>query len=101
LTVLRKDGTIFARYPHSEDTIGQKMPPGSPWYRLAENGGVYRFEGGNDGGTRIEAVHPLADFPLVVDVTISEAAALANWRRQATLIAIGTACMVLGFVVLF
>ena len=44
-------------------------------------------------------MHPLADYPLVVDVTISEAAALANWRRQSTFIAIGAVCVVLGFVV--
>ena len=48
-----------------------------------------------------KSVHPLADYPLVVDVAISEAAALANWRRQSTFIAIGAVCAVLGFIVLF
>jgi hypothetical protein len=32
VTVLRRDGTIFARYPRLEENIiGQKMPAGSPW----------------------------------------------------------------------
>jgi len=32
VTVVRQDGTIFARYPHvEEDSIGRKMPAGSPW----------------------------------------------------------------------
>ncbi len=102
VTVLRQDGTIFARYPRvQEDIIGHKMPAGSPWYRLAGSGGIFRSEEDATGITRVELVHPLADYPLVVDVTISEAAALANWRRQSTFIAIGAVCAVLGFIVLF
>src|SRR6202011_4171420 len=105
-TVLRRDGTIFARYPRLEENIiGQKMPAGSPWHLLAESGGVFRSEedapGITTGITWVESVHPLADYPLVVDVAISEAAALANWRRQSTFIAIGAVCAVLGFIVLF
>ncbi|HEX3414795.1 MAG TPA: response regulator [Stellaceae bacterium] len=100
--VLRQDGTIFARYPRvQEDSIGQKMPAGSPWYRLAGSGGIFRSEEDATGITWLESVHPLADYPLVVDVAISEAAALANWRRQSTFIAIGAVCAVLGFIVLF
>jgi len=102
VTVLRQDGTIFARYPRLEENIiGQKMAAGSPWHRLAESGGVFRPEEDATGITWVESVHPLADYPLVVDVTISEAAALANWRRQSTFIAIGAVCAGLGFIVLF
>jgi signal transduction histidine kinase/CheY-like chemotaxis protein len=102
VTVLRQDGTIFARYPRvEEDSIGHKMPAGSPWYRLAGSGGIFRSEEDATGITWVESVHPLADYPLVVDVAISEAAALANWRRQSTFIAIGAVCAVLGFIVLF
>jgi signal transduction histidine kinase/CheY-like chemotaxis protein len=102
VTVLRQDGTIFARYPRVEEhIIGQKMPAESPWYRLAGGGGIFRSEEDATGITWVESVHPLADYPLVVDVAISEAAALANWRRQSTFIAIGGVCAVLGFIVLF
>ncbi|MGA7260992.1 MAG: response regulator [Stellaceae bacterium] len=102
VTVLRQDGTIFARYPRvEEDIVGQKMPAASPWYRLAESGGTFRSQEDAAGITRVDAVRPLTDYPLVVDVTISEAAALANWRRQSRLIAIGAVCAVLGFMVLF
>jgi signal transduction histidine kinase/CheY-like chemotaxis protein len=102
VTVLRQDGTIFARYPRvEEDIIGQKMPTASPWHRLSGSGGIFRPQENATGITRIESVHPLSDYPLVVQVTISEAAALANWRRQSTLIAIGAVCAVLGFIVLF
>ncbi|MBV9199861.1 MAG: hypothetical protein JOY83_09045, partial [Alphaproteobacteria bacterium] len=96
VTVLGRNGTRFARYPRAENSISRALPPHQP----AERGGIYRFEG-SDGATFAEATHPLADYPLVVAVTISEAAALANWRRQSTFIAIGAACAVLGFAALF
>ena len=101
--VLRRDGTIFARYPHTEDMMGKKMPGESPWYGLVAegSGGTYRSPGYVDGITRVVSVHPLHDYPLVVDVTISEEAALADWRRQAVFIGVGTLCAVFGFVLLF
>src|SRR5208283_3174008 len=72
------------------------------WYRIvAEGGGTYRSPGYIDGITRLVSVHPLHDYPLVVDVTISEDAALANWRRMSTLIAVGTLCAILGFFALY
>jgi signal transduction histidine kinase/CheY-like chemotaxis protein len=100
--VLRRDGTIVARHPHTEDMMGKKMPAESPWYRLvAEGGGTYRSPGYIDGITRVVSVHPLRDYPLVVDVTIAEHAALAHWRRQSTFIGVGAFCAVLGLVLLF
>jgi PAS domain S-box-containing protein len=102
VTVLRRDGTFLARYPRNEKEIGATMPKESPWYaRVAENGGTYRSPGYFSGVVRVVSVHPLRDFPLVVDVTISEDEALAQWRRQSTFIALGALCAVIGFVVLF
>ena len=67
------------------------MPASSPWYRLvSEGGGHYRSPGYFDGEARLVAVRPLRDYPLVVNVALSEKAALAKWRRRATFIGIGT-----------
>src|SRR5207248_9946325 len=63
--------------------------------------GIVRSEVMAAGIACVASVHPPADYPLVVDVTISEAAALANWRRQSTFVAYGAVCAVLGFIVLF
>ena len=102
VTVLQRDGTVVARYPHTERQMGERMPAQSPWYALvAEGGGAYRSPGYLDGVTRIVAVRPLRDYPLVVDVTIAEDTALAHWRRQAAFIGIGALCAVIGFAVLF
>ena len=89
--LLRNDGTVILRHPDSEDRAGETMPAGSPWYRLvSQAGGIYRSPGYFDGKARIVAVRPLSDYPLVVNVAISETAALASWHRHAIFIGIGT-----------
>jgi diguanylate cyclase (GGDEF)-like protein len=89
--LLHSDGTVLVRYPDALDRDDQKMPPQSPWYKLvASGGGNYRSPGYFDGDARYVSVRPLHDYPLVVDVAVTETAALANWYRRATLIGIGT-----------
>ncbi|MGH6727356.1 MAG: bifunctional diguanylate cyclase/phosphodiesterase [Pseudolabrys sp.] len=93
---LHRDGTVIARYPDPKDRAYEKMPPGSPWYRLVEQGGgQYRSPGYFDSKPRLVAVHPLQDYPLVVNIGVSEAAALASWRIQATILGVGTLLVML------
>jgi PAS domain S-box-containing protein len=100
--VFRRDGTMLARYPAVESKMGEKLAPQSPFYaRVEEGGGTYRSPGYVDGIARVVSVHPLRDFPLVVTVSMSEDAVLANWRRQSIFIALGTLCTVIGFALLF
>ena len=88
--LLHHDGRIILRYPDTVDRSAEKMPEGSPWYKLvAQGGGHYRSPGYFDNEPRFVSVQPLHDCPLVIDVAISEAAALANWYHRATLIGIG------------
>jgi diguanylate cyclase (GGDEF)-like protein len=82
--LLRADGTVLVRYPDATNLIGEKIPPFSPWYELVnEGGGYYRSPGYFDGVARQIAARPLPDYPLVVNVAVSEGAALAAWRIQA------------------
>jgi diguanylate cyclase (GGDEF)-like protein len=93
---LRKDGTVILRYPDHSDRIGVKLPEASPWYGLvAQGGGNYRSSGYFDGEARLVAVRPLGDYPLVINVAVSETEALATWRIQAITIGIGTLLLVL------
>jgi PAS domain S-box-containing protein len=102
VTVLRRDGTIIARYPHTENQMANKMPAASPWYaRVGAGGGTYRSPGYLDGITRIVQVRPMSDYPLVVDVTVSEDEALVHWRRQSIFIGILAISAICGFVLLF
>ena len=98
---LRKDGTVIVRYPDSKNRAGEKLPAGSPWHLLvSQGGGDYRSPGYFDGEARQVAVRPLHDYPLVVNVAVSETAALATWRIQAITIGIGTLLVMLCLVFL-
>ena len=100
--MLRRDGTILARHPDSFDRSGIKMPERSPWYALvAAGGGNYRSPGFFDGRPRYVAVQPLREYPLVINVAVSEDAALANWYRWAFLMSIGTLLALICSGVLF
>ena len=95
---LRRDGLVLVRHPDPQQRTGGHMPGESPWYRIVANrGGYFRTPGIFDGIPRIVAVRPLVDYPLVVNVAMSEGAAFALWRRRATLIGLGAALTLLGF----
>jgi diguanylate cyclase (GGDEF)-like protein len=94
--LLRNDGTVILRYPDPKDRGGEMMPKGSPWYRLvSQGGGAYRSPGYFDGKPLLVAVRPLKNYPLVINVGVSETAALAGWRNHALTIGIGTLLVVI------
>jgi PAS domain-containing protein len=94
--LLHRDGTVIVRYPDSKDRVGEKMPTESPWYRLvSQGGGRYRSPGIFDGIARLVAVRPLSEYPLVIDVTISENSALASWRNHTIYIGFGALLILL------
>ncbi|MBI1776823.1 MAG: hypothetical protein HYR63_15870 [Proteobacteria bacterium] len=102
VTLLCRDGTIVAREPDIVNAMGGRIPMEAPWHeRVAEGGGTYRSPGYFDGVVRVVTVHPLKDYPLVVDVAVIEDEALAHWRTQSTYIAGGAACVVVAFALLF
>jgi len=98
--LLLRDGTMLVRHPETLDR-SEKMPAGSPWYNLVANGGGhYRSPGTLGGEARFVSVQPLHDYPMVIDVAVSEAGALENWSQRAFLIAFGTGLAIIGFGVL-
>jgi diguanylate cyclase (GGDEF)-like protein len=102
VTLLRRDGTMLIRYPNPESAIGEKLPPRSPWHeRVAAGGGSYVTPGTLDGIPSLVSVHPLRDYPLVVDVLIEEAQVFSQWRREAFYIASGALAAAFTFTGLF
>ena len=94
--LLHRDGTVIVRFPDPKNRAYEKMPAASPWYQLSmQGGGQYRSPGYFDATARLVAVHPLRDYPLVVDVAVSEAAALATWRIQAITLSVGALVVML------
>jgi diguanylate cyclase (GGDEF)-like protein len=94
----RSDGVVLVRHPEPRNGDYERLPPNSPWYKtIADGDGYFRTNGTLDGFSRIVAVRRLAGYPMVVNVGIAEASALALWRRRATLIGLGAALTLLGF----
>jgi signal transduction histidine kinase len=101
VTLLRRDGTMLARYPPMAIN-GRSVPIGSQWHtRVAAGGGTYISEGHFSGMRSIVSAHPLRDYPLVIDVSIHEQDVLELWRQQAALTAGGAIVLAAVFVALF
>jgi len=102
VSLFHRDGTLLARYPRVGGVIGQPLSTKSQWYAtVAADGGTYRTLGYLDGVPRFIAAEPVHEYPLVVTVGLSEAAALAPWRQQSIIIAVGTLGAIVGFAILF
>jgi PAS domain S-box-containing protein len=102
VSLFHHDGTLLARYPPVEKMIGERISTKSPWYaHIAEGGGTYRTSGYIGGVARIVSVQETREYPLAVTVDIAEDVALAPWRRQSIIIAIGALCALAGFAILF
>jgi diguanylate cyclase (GGDEF)-like protein len=102
VTILRHDGTALVHFPAGVVSPGTRVPANLAWYEtVAAGGGQYRSPGGfANAGPSFVSVHPLALYPIVVDVTRSEAAALARWWREATAIGIGVLAATVGLTLL-
>jgi diguanylate cyclase (GGDEF)-like protein len=88
--LLHPDGTVLVRYPDSADRSNQKIPADSSWHQLiAAGGGNYRSPGYFDKEARYVSVRPLQNYPLVVNVAMTETAALATWYYRTTMIGAG------------
>ena len=102
ISLLRRDGILISRHPSLDAKIGEKLSSASPWYEnLAHGGGTYRTPGYIGGIPRILSVQPVHGYPLAITAGVSEDVALAPWRRQSIIIAIGAVGAVIGFAVLF
>jgi diguanylate cyclase (GGDEF)-like protein len=102
VTLMRRDGTVLIRYPDPFASAGVKLPQGSPWHgRVAEGGGSYITVGTLDGVRALISVHPLKDYPLVLDIAMDEKLVLAAWRVEAAYITGFALVAALSFCVLF
>ena len=90
ITLLRRDGTALARYPHSDDVIGRNFAEQPPFRDILSHGvaGAMVTSSDQRNGERVLAIRALRSFPLVVDVSVDAAMALAGWRHQMSVFAI-------------
>lgn len=100
VALLRNDGTLLAHFPQAENPLGAGATAASSLLPALRDGGALYEAEGPDGATSIVSIHAIPEYPLIVAVTRSQAAALAPWRRQSLLIAIGAGSALLGFALL-
>ncbi len=77
------DGTMLVRQPYQETSVGKSFastPLFREWLPWASSG-VFRAYDEGDGLWRITGYQRVDRLPLVVQVALSEAEALTNWRR--------------------
>ncbi|HZL59877.1 MAG TPA: ATP-binding protein [Stellaceae bacterium] len=101
VSIVRNDGTLLARYPHHDDKLGRNLHTPDWQAQIDQGGGMFRSHGLVDGVIRLIASRPLANYPLVVNVSVPEYDALAKFRLQATGVVGVTLLVVVGIAFLF
>jgi len=84
ISMLHRDGTLLARYPHSSELMGRNFKNG-PFAHQRVFGldhFVGRFMSPIDGEDRLISSHALPHFPILMMATTTRAAALTDWREQ-------------------
>ena len=84
ISMVHRDGTLMARYPHVESMIGKNFKTGPMFQYITSKGGnaTGLFKGPLDGQDRLGASHSLTGFPILVMATTTVSAALSDWREQ-------------------
>ena len=88
--LVRRDGTVLMRHPDVYGLIGTKLPMSSSWYAVVTQGGGQFETMVPFDQTRLVSARPLLDYPLVMNVGLPKAMALAPWWRKAILVSLGT-----------
>src|SRR5262249_6111753 len=93
--LLRQDGTVLVRFPDERVPPGEKLPADSQRYDIVAHGGGDFISPGRFGGQpRMVAAQPLREYPLVLDVSVAEAAVLGPWKRDALLLGAASALII-------
>ncbi|WP_314958470.1 EAL domain-containing protein [Bradyrhizobium cosmicum] len=84
ISMLHRDGTLLARYPHSSELMGRNFKNG-PFEHQRVFGLDHfagRFVSPVDGDDRLISSRALPHFPILMMATTTRAAALTDWREQ-------------------
>jgi signal transduction histidine kinase len=84
IALMRRDGTVLAQFP--PPPVAEVRPPSASMLMALADGAQGVFEEGDEHGQwYINAVQPLADYPVAVVVSCSGPHALVGWSRQAAM----------------
>lgn len=94
IQLLDRQGRLIAGFPHQEDSLGHAV--NAPTRNLvAQPAGEQIVETTMDGTPIFAAFQPVAKFPFVIGVAVTENHALGPWRQTARPVVIGVGATVL------
>jgi diguanylate cyclase (GGDEF)-like protein len=104
ISLLHRDGTMLARYPHVEEMIGRNFRTAPVQTLLSKvKYGTVRLISPVDGEERLASTRALSEFPLSIIATTTVAAALTDWRAQTRylIVAAGLSALAIAFTLFF
>ena len=95
-TLLDPDGIILFRHPDGADAAGKALSNKAIWLDAVAKGDAgFRVFGQADGNIRYVSIRKVPEYPLIVDISVTEATTLAIWRQRAAAIGLGSAIFLL------
>ena len=95
-TLVRQDGTILFRHPDGRPFAGDTLAAKSAWLDSRARGvNGFRIVARADGNVRYVSSRPVPEYPLFVNVSVKESAALAGWLQRSATIGLGSAALLL------
>jgi diguanylate cyclase (GGDEF)-like protein len=95
-TMLKADGTILLRYPQGQDFAGRRLSTEAnrlqDWSRQKQG---FRVRAQSDGNVRYVSVREMPEYPLFVNISVTEDAALAGWWGRAAAIGLGSTILLM------
>jgi diguanylate cyclase (GGDEF)-like protein len=90
-TLLNPDGIILFRHPDAQYSAGKVLSNKAVWQQaLASGDEGFRILGEADGNIRYVSIRKVPQYPLIVDVSVTESTSLAVWRQRAASIGLGS-----------
>jgi diguanylate cyclase (GGDEF)-like protein len=91
-TLVRQDGIILYRLPDTGNFTGKRLSAEAVWLQSLKSGGTdgFRVFAQSDGNPRFVSARRVPDYPLFVNISVTEATALADWLRRSVAIGVGS-----------
>jgi diguanylate cyclase (GGDEF)-like protein len=95
-TLLDPDGIILFRHPDGDNAAGKELSNKAIWLDAVSKGnGGFSVFGQADGNIRYVSIRKVPEYPLIVDISVTEATTLTVWRQRAAAIGLGSAIFLL------
>jgi diguanylate cyclase (GGDEF)-like protein len=97
ISIVHRDGTMLARYPHIEAMIGHNFKQAPVFQKVLSNSdhGTIRLTSIVDGKDRVAAIQSLASFPLSVIAASTVSVVLSDWYEQVRFMVVAAALSML------